>query len=242
MSLLKRFTLSVSSRIDRLVGDIENHDAVVEVGIRDSRRLLAQAQARYQRLSRDGEALQQRLDDLHAAQHRWRERALSCAPTTTGASEDKALQCLKRARQAARQAAALQQHMQQHQAVQRRLAAEIDSLRERVAQLEQRRTLMRCRETTARTAVQRQQLDQHSQLDLDDTFERWEMRLTEAEMAADSTCGAGSGVGLGVAPEIDPLEEEFLAAEERNALQAELQTLRDAQPQQATGAYPGVAQ
>ncbi|EIC20126.1 PspA/IM30 family protein [Thiorhodovibrio frisius] len=228
MSLFKRFTVAVSTRLDRLVGDIENHDAVVEVGIRDSRRLFAQAKVRHQRLCRDGESLRQRLEGLREDERSWRERALACEPTPAG--EDKALQCLRRAHQAARQVASLEQTWQQHQMVERRLAAEIDSLRERVAQLEHRRSLMRSREATATAAVRLHEIDRDPALDLDDTFERWEIRLTEAEMTVDS------------AVDSDPFEAEFVAAEERDALQAELQALRREQQSQVAGASLGGGQ
>ncbi|WPL19722.1 phage shock protein A [Thiorhodovibrio winogradskyi] len=228
MSLFKRFTVAVSTRLDRLVGDIENHDAVVEVGIRDSRRLFAQAKVRHQHLGRDGEALRKRLESLREDEHNWRERALACEQNAAG--EDKALQCLRRARQAARQTASLEQTWNQHQSVERRLAAEIDSLRERVVQLEHRRSLMRSREATASVALRLREIDRDPALDLDDTFERWEIRLTEAEMTADSAMDA------------DPFEEEFLAAEERCALQAELQALRRGQQQQTAGAGLGAGQ
>ncbi|MBK5968472.1 MULTISPECIES: PspA/IM30 family protein [Thiorhodovibrio] len=222
MSLIKRFTVAVSTRLDRLVGDLENHDAVVEVGIRESRRLYAQAKVRYQRLQRDGEALRRQLEERRTDERNWRERALSCEPNAAG--EEKALQCLKRARQAAREAASLEQAWQQHQSVERRLAADIDALRERVAQLAHRRSLMRSREATADAAVRVREAECDPQLDLDETFERWEIRLTEAEMAADQSAQLNA-VGLHAVGS-DPFEEEFLVAEERAALHAELTALR----------------
>ena len=55
MSFFRRVTLAVSTQLDRMVGEIENHDAVVEAGIRESRRLYARARVRHagdQRVSR----------------------------------------------------------------------------------------------------------------------------------------------------------------------------------------------
>ena len=236
MSVFKRFSVAVSTRLDQLVGDLENHDAVVEAGIRESRRLYAQAKVRYQRLQRDGEGLRRRLEERRASERDWRERALSCAPGDDG--EEKALQCLKRARQAAREAASLEQAWRQQQSVERRLAAEIDALRERVAQLAQRRSLMRSREATADAAVRVRQAECDPRLDLDETFERWEVRLTEAEMAAEQSAQWYAQDSVGP----DPLEEEFLVAEERAGLQAELDRLRRGQDQANAAARAGGVQ
>lgn len=237
MSLFKRVSVAVSTRLDRLVGELENHDAVVEAGIRESRRLYAQAKVRYQRLQRDGESLRRRIAQCRADARSWRERALACTPT--GAGEEKALQCVRRARQSEREAASLEQRWQQHQAVERRLAADIDALRERVAQLAHRRSVMRGREATAHAAARVRQAECDPRLDLDETFERWEIRLTEAEMAAEdsaplgslgshalaSCMGDGSSVDGGAFGS-DPFEAGFLVAEERDALRAELAALR----------------
>lgn len=185
MSLLKHVTVAISTRLDRLVGELENHDAVVEVGIREQRRLYAQAKVRHQRLHQEGEALRQRLAQWQAEEQRWRERALGCESSSAG--EDTALQCLQRAREAARQAAALQPAWQQHQAIEQRLSGEIQDLRERMLRLEHRRALMRSREASAQARVQVRTAECGVQPDLNETFERWEMRLSETEIAAEPT-------------------------------------------------------
>jgi phage shock protein A len=212
MSFFRRVTLAVSTQLDRMVGEIENHDAVVEAGIRESRRLYAKARVRHERMRQDGERLKRRLDGLRRDEGLWRERALACAAVPEG--EEKALTCLSRAKRAASQAEAAAETYRQHTEVARRLGHEIDGLRQRVETLEHKRQLMRSREATAEAASRIRETDQGALLDLDDTFERWEIRLTEAELTTDTLCDS------------DPLEAEMVAAEERADLRAELESLK----------------
>lgn len=210
MSLIKRLTLAVSSRVEQLVGEIENHDAVVEAGIRECRRLYARAAVRHTRMRAEGERLCARRDGLKREAVAWRERA------RTTADEEQALECLRRARQAAEQAQSLDQACARHAALEQRLAEEIARLRQRVADLEHRRQLMRSRAVTADAASRIRDTEDGTRLDLDEVFERWEVKVTEAEIESDA------------APPTDAFAAGFTAEEERAALRAELAALRAA--------------
>ncbi len=170
MSFIKRVTLAVSTQVDRMVGEIENHDAVVEVGIRESRRLYAKAKVRHACMRQDGERLHRRLDGLRADTTAWRERALTCEQSDEG--EDRALMCLSRAKRSAVQAESLAETYRHHIEVETHLGHEIDALRQRVESLEHRRQLMRSREATADAASRIRETDSGALLNLDDTFER----------------------------------------------------------------------
>jgi len=212
MSFFKRVTLAVSTGIERMVGEIENHDAVVEAGIRESRRLYAKAKVRHARMQEDGLRLRRRLDGLRADEKAWRERALSCPATPEG--EEKAIACLSRAKRSAEQAESLTDTVRRHLEVEARLGHEIEGLRQRVESMENRRQIMRSREATASAASRIRETDTGGLIDLDDTFERWEIRVTESELTTDTLS------------DTDPLESEFVAAESRAALKAELEALR----------------
>lgn len=221
MSVFKRVTLALSTTLDRMVGEIENHDAVVEAGIRESRRLYAKARVRHTRLQQEGERLRRALDSARVDEQQWRERALGCADTPEG--EERALLCLERSRRAAQQVCALTETCQRHLDTETELGRELDGLRRRVEELEHRRQLMRSREATADAALHIRDSDRDALIGLDDTFERWEIRLTEAELTTDSLAGS---------EHLDPLASEFAAAEAREALRAELDALKRAR---ATG-------
>lgn len=208
MPLIQRLTLAVSSSVERLVGEIENHDAVVEAGVRESRRLYARAAVRHTRLRAAGERLCARRDGLRRDAVTWRERA------RTTADEEQALECLRRAKQAAEQAQSVDQAYARHVALEQRLADEIARLRQRVAELEHRRQLMRSRQATADAATRIRDTEGGTSLDLDEVFERWEVKVTEAEIESDA------------APPVDTFAAGFTAEEERAALRAELAALK----------------
>lgn len=208
MSIFKRLTATLSAQVDQLVGEIENHDAVVAAGIRDARRAYATARVRLARLMRDGERLRERLAALRAERDTWRGRAAGCD------DEQRGLDCLRRARRAAAEADALADTLTRHEATTRRLAADVDGLRRHIEDLEHRRRLMRSRCASADAAARLAALDGAPSLDLDDTFERWEIRITESEVTAD----AGS--------DADGLAAAFDADEEETALRAELADLK----------------
>jgi phage shock protein A len=208
MSLLKRITATLSTRVDRLVGELEDHDAVAAAGIAETRRAYATARVRHARMSQEGERLRRRLDALHRDTTAWRERALACA------DEETALACLSRSNATAAQARSLEQTLAQHQELETRLFREIEAVRQRIGDLEHRRQLMRSREATAEAGIRLRQLDDQGNPDLEDTFERWEIRVTEAELSG------------GTLASQDLLETRFATGEERATLQAELAALK----------------
>jgi len=208
MSLFKRIIATLSTRVDHLVSELENHDAVIESAIGEMRRAYAKAKVRHTRMSAEGERLCRKLESLRRDEAAWRERAVSCA------DEDRALECLRRSRSAAAQATSLEQTLERHRELENRLLREIEAVRTRIQDLEHKRHLMRSREATADAASCIQRMEEGSGLDMDQTFERWEMRVTEAELATDAL------------PVCDPMEADFLAEEERATLAAELAELK----------------
>lgn len=208
MSLVKRITATLSTRVDRLVGELENHDAVVEAGIRETRQAYAKAKVRHARMSQEGARLRRKLEALRNDAANWRERALSCD------NEETALACLSRSKTAAAQAQSLEQTLAHHIDLETHLQREIESVRRRIEDLEHKRQLMRGREATAEATAGIRHIEEGPTLDLGDAFERWEIKVTEAELSTGSM------------PTHDPLETQFAASEERVALQAELAALK----------------
>ncbi|MBK1632019.1 hypothetical protein CKO31_14990 [Thiohalocapsa halophila] len=212
MSVFKRLSATLSARVDQLVGEMENHDAVVAAGIDDARRAYATAKVRAERLRQDGERLRERLAGLRADAEHWRRRAAGCDEEARG------LECLRRAKRAAAEADALTRTLSQHDATAGRLAAEVDGLRRRVEALEHRRRLMRSRAATADAAAKAADLAAAPGVDLDDSFERWEIRITANELRAEAVA-VGDDDGFAAA---------FEAHEEDAALRAELAALKGA--------------
>lgn len=213
MSLFKRLSATLFSRVDQAVSQIENHDAVIDVSIRDARRAAAQAKVRLTRVRNDGQRLHAKLKTLREAEASWTERARASAEN----DEDTALECLRRRRVCQRQSADLEATLERHGELERRLASDVQDLESRVSDVSQQRNLMRTRQSAAEALCSINAIDSTTAIDIDDTFERWEIQITEAELATGQTDPA------------DALERQFLKAEDREALRAELHAITSEQ-------------
>ncbi len=205
MNLFRRFSATFSGTVASAVSQMENHDSVVGVILRDTRRAAAQAQVRYARVKRDGAELARRLDELVAAENTWTERAKETALL----DEDKAMECLSRRNQCREQRAAIETALREHKIQERDLAAALKHIDERLREIETTRNLLRTRESTvyAKTSLARS-----DNAALDDIWERWETQILESEY-------------LGPRVPRDELEEEFNELETRASLKAQLDEL-----------------
>lgn len=208
MSIVKRIAATVTARVDQLVGEIENHDAVVEAGIREARQAYARAHVRHARMAQEGQRLRDQITTLETSAAQWQERAAATK------DDQRALDCLRRRREAEARSRSLRQSLERHRAVEERQARELAAIRERVTGFEHQRQLLRSREATADAAQRIDRFEQTERIGVDDALERWEVRVTESEIG-----------NLGV-PEYDPIEEEYLSAEDDASLRAELDALK----------------
>lgn len=209
MSIFKRLTATFSSRVDHMVSQIENHDAVVEVAIKESRQATAKAKVRLARVQRDGGVLRSKISQLRNDEKMWASRARDIAIK----DEERALQCLRRRKACRQQLEQLVQALNQHEALEQRLAKDIGAAERKLAEMSQQRNLMRTRQSAAEALNSIGDMDETVALDVADAFERWEIKVTEAELE------------VGTTDSVDVLEREFLETEDKQALQAELQQL-----------------
>ena len=75
------------------------------------------------------------------------------------------------------------------------------------------RNAMRSRQSVAEALRAVEHMDDGTRVDLEETFDRWEIQLGESEILADAASPA------------DVLESEFLAEEDEASLRAELDVL-----------------
>jgi phage shock protein A len=211
VSFFKRITTTVAANVDSAVASMENHDAVVEASLNDMRRASAKAKARLNRVTNDGIRLRRKFADLQTTKARWIERAKQYAND----DEAKALECLRRKKDCERHLSSCEETIAQHAELESRLNLSIEKIDKRYQDLEQTRTMMRTRQSAA-DAYRSSGLVGNSNnfLNVDDTIERWEARITETEMV--------------IGGDIDPnqFEKEFLDDEQRVALQIELDELK----------------
>jgi phage shock protein A len=208
---MRRLSATLFSQVDRAVSEIENHDAIIEAAIRDHQRALAKAKVRFNRLKADGGQLHRRLDELKSAEAQWTERAKDQARK----DEQTALKCLQRRRECQTQIERIEASLDDHQQAEQRLSREIGAMESRVKEINAQRNLMRTRQSTADAMRIFKSLEGCCDSDMDSTFEKWEVKVMEAELAS------------GEIGDVDSLEQQFLAEEETSGLKAELDALLD---------------
>jgi phage shock protein A len=211
MSIFKRLSATVFSQVDKVVSEIENHDAIVEAAIRDNQRALAKAKVRFNRLRADGQRLQRRLEDLKTAEARWIRRAKEQADQ----DEQTALQCLQKRRECQKQMENVENALGDHHNAESRLSRELATMEERIKQIQHQKNLLRTRQSTADAMRTFKAIEDCSYIDIDDTFEKWEVKVMETELAS------------GDVESVDSLEQRFVDAEELEDLQSELKELTE---------------
>jgi phage shock protein A len=210
MQSIRLWTAALVSRVDGMVSRIENHEALAQSAIREVRQAAARASVQLRRVRRDGERQRQRLDELREAQATWRDRARRKADE----DETTALECLRRSQQAARRAAALQARLRDHERIERQLARDVTAVEERLVRLDEQRHVLVTRQSRAEAMSALRDTSAPVHTDLDDLFDRWEVRIAESELAG------------GCAEDVDPLEGELDREEEQEELRTELEALR----------------
>lgn len=211
MTLFKRISASVVSRVDQVVGELENHDAVAQASLEDMRRKVAAARVRLNQVQREARSLDQEIDKQEQQGQRWRARAKE----TAASDEQKALECVSRARECDRKVDQLRKTCARYRDTSERLAEDMDSSEQRLSEMKQKLTLMRARQATGEALNTTSEAESDVVQQLDDTFDRWEMKLGVLEMAVDH------------ASPVDELEREFRNQENAADLRAELDALLD---------------
>lgn len=209
MSIFNRLSATVVSSIDRVVGEIENNDAVIQATLTELRRKVAAAKVRLAHVHRQETNLNKQIQKRHEDEQLWGERAVEAART----DEAKAMECVRRRQQCRRQAQKLEQGQQHYQLTAEKLARGVEEGEERLAEMGQKHTLMRARQSTAEALYAANQAGDDSLHQMEDSFDRWEVKILQEEMAVNSD------------DMLDPLDREFSNSENEQALRDELAAL-----------------
>ena len=90
MNRMKRWTMSVTSWVDGVLAQVENHEAAVGAAIGRVRQSTARARVQLKRVERDQQSLRDSLAQEERAVEVWRRRA------TSAEDEGVALECMRR--------------------------------------------------------------------------------------------------------------------------------------------------
>jgi len=207
MNRVKRWTMTVTSWVDGVLAQVENHEANVDAAIVRVRKSVARARVQVRRVDRDHASLEEAITAAFEAENTWRRRAKAAE------DEDRALECLRRAKTAHRRGAQLRNRLAEHERTLKELNDGIGQLSGRLRELVERRNVMRTRQSRAE-AMQGMAIATTPLGDMNELFERWETRVAEVEISGECDDYA------------DAFESEFESADETAALQEELREMR----------------
>jgi len=213
MSLIKRLVTTVHGSFDRTLASMENHEAVVDAALRDSREALSRARVRLSRLEKDSKQQSNRITELASEADLWNERARSVAEN----DRPKALACIRRRRACEQNLKTAKARAVEHDRIEQRVRDSISESTSRVQALQSQRNQMRSREAAAQAGKIVHSLDGCLGTDVEAAIERWEITVGEAEFLTDTL--------LPVELECDDLVTEFVTREENQLLEDELETL-----------------
>ena len=217
MSILKRLSTTLISRIDRVVTEIENHDAVIQAALNEMNSKMAKAKIALNQACRERDRIKTELETQQSNVHRWQERAIICAKT----DESKALECLRRSHKSRDRAAMLQKSLGEYTRSIEKMTGNIQSSAQRLNEMKQRLTLMRAKQATSKTDATAHSNCGDAESIVEDTFNRWEMHLNHDDIPLDCTTD-----------DMDELEHAFITQEQQNDLRSELTALLTREKQQ----------
>ncbi len=199
----------ISATVERAVSSIENHDAVVEAALKETRAAAAKARVRLSRVYKDGENLRKKLVDLAEKEKLWTERAKTIAAT----DEAKALQCVGRRNQCKEQLIQTRDMLARHDELEQNIGQSVKRIEERLEELTNQRNMMRSRHSTVDAMRVINKIEDSSSVGIEDTFDRWEMLITESEYS------------VGSSHHSDSLDASFTQVENEDDLRADLALL-----------------
>jgi len=215
MSIIKRLSATLVSRIDQVVGEIENHDAVIQASLNDMRKKLAEAKVRLGHVRREEAQLKQQIHEQQQNAQRWRQRAIECAKS----DKTKALECVRRSQHCQGQSEKLTLAQTEYNQTAEKLARDIETSEQRLTEIKQKLTLMRARQSTSSAINATSTMESNTTQLLDETFDRWEINICQADMHLETP------------DSIDPIEQAFITQEQQAELRVELARLLSGEEQ-----------
>ena len=209
MNLIKRLTTTVSATLDSAVGQIENHDAIIEATIKQTHQSIAKTKARINTLRQQQQAYETQLKDARDQHASWTQRATQLANN----DQDKALQCMSRRNQCQSEINRLTLLIEQQKSLINDVSLNLQKLQAQSDEMSQKHNLMRSRQAVA--DVNRAVGKAANNISVNDTFERWESIVMEHEMTVNDLCTR------------DPLELELTQQEDDAELLRQLTDLTE---------------
>lgn len=210
MSLFTRITATVAASVDNAVTRVEDHNAVIEASLSQTRKAAASARVRLARVEKDHAALLSRHRQIVSDIDTWTERARRSTD-----DENRAIECLARRKKCRQELTQVEQTLAGHADLKVSLAQNVAKIETRIREINEQRNLLRTRESVAEANKIIENLNCSDVGDVERTFDRWEERVGESELFHQ------------VPVSNDPLATSFDNDENRQELLNELAELKE---------------
>jgi phage shock protein A len=215
MSLFKRLSVTIRSQLDDAVSRIENHDAIIDAALQESRDAIARIKLQQSQINRKLQSLNTQMESLGNDQQRWVQRAKSL----TQHDQAQAITCLEQRDRCADKLKQLQQQHEQYSETSFHLCKNLARLEQKLSDDEQRLQAFRGRDLTAKAETAIQDVICSESSNLEQTFDRWELEITRNEMKQQ--------IADPLIHESDALEARYQREERLAAHKAELKALME---------------
>lgn len=209
MNSFKRLFVSIKSQIDHVADEFENHEALAETAIHDLQEIARKTRLHLHRVDKMTEQYQKQLHEQQEQARLWSERALKVKRQ----DEPKALQCVRRLRQAQRQSHALEQQIQEAKTQAAKIRDDLSAIQEQLLALKNKKEILAARQNRAN--IQDVLLDRQANplRDAQSIFDRWEGSVVSSEFDLPETIDS------------DIFAEQFEQEEDERALKMMLDEL-----------------
>lgn len=181
MKTIKRFMFGVSAKMEELVGQMENHEAVAASMIAEAQRSAAAARIQLGRVRADRDRLHTRLGQLTQSEKQWKVRARKMATE----NEDGAIECVRRIKQVRKDIEQTTRDAAEVDEVERKLRKVLAEIEDKIRLLRRKKHALRCRQSCAE-AVEVVSCDGLGRADeIDELLTRWETSVVEKEIRFD---------------------------------------------------------
>jgi phage shock protein A len=212
MSVFRRTFTTFFSKVDQVVGEIENHDALIKAAISEQRRKISTAKVELARVKQHEEKVKEQIQQLDQNKILWSQRAIKEAAV----DEEKALACMQQREAVEEQGAKLNGVLRQYTKAAEKMKQDLKRGDSELVELTQKYQIMRARQSTADALNNRGNKWGVDLDELDTSFDRWEVKISQGEYSLDNDI---------IDVEIDNLEQVYIREENEQHLKNQLARL-----------------
>lgn len=205
MNPFKRIVVSINASLDQFITQVENHEAIAMVAIRDVEKAAGQARFQLNRLRNNNQKSRKRLAELELEQKQWIVRAREIHST----NEKDALECVRRLKFCERESLSIRAQLDTQEKIEQQLAEDVRSIDEKLNILRSRKNTLSAQQAQAEAVAAVKSADGCADGSVEGIFEMWEQKiaLSGSFKSSDSR---------------DEFESRFVSKEKEDELRSEL--------------------